>query len=40
MKDPLADYQLSNAFKNGLASGEMLNSTVKDKKMVFIEPQN
>ena len=39
MKDPLADYQQSSGFRNGIAS-EMNSSKVKNKKLVFIEPQN
>jgi hypothetical protein len=36
MKDPLADYQQSSGFRNGIG-GEMPGK-VKNKKLVFIEP--
>ena len=39
-KDPMADYQNTPAsFMNG-ANKEMFQSKVKDKKLVFIEPQS
>ena len=37
MKDPLADYQQSNAFRNGVSS-DLLSSKARDKKLTFIEP--
>jgi len=39
MKDPIADYQKSASFRNGV-NHDMLGSKIKDKKMVFIEPTN
>ena len=39
MKDPMADYQKSAAFRNGV-NQDLLGNKVKDKKMVFIEPTN
>ena len=37
MKDPMADYQKSAAFRNGV-NQDLLGNKIKDKKMVFIEP--
>lgn len=37
-KDPVADYQQTAGFRNGVNPD--MQSKVKDKKMVFIEPLN
>lgn len=39
MKDPMAEYQQSTSFRNGV-NQDMLGAKIKDKKMVFIEPNN
>lgn len=39
MKDPMADFQQSAAFRNGV-NQDLLGNKIKDKKMVFIEPTN
>lgn len=39
MKDPVADFQQSAAFRNGV-NQDLLGNKIKDKKMVFIEPNN
>lgn len=38
MKDPLSDYQQSSGYRNGVNPD--MQSKVKDKKLVFIEPQS
>jgi hypothetical protein len=38
-RDPMADYQQTAGFRNGV-NPELIQSKVKDKKMVFIEPLN
>ena len=39
MKDPIADYQKTAGFRNGV-NQDLLGNKIKDKKMVFIEPTN
>jgi len=39
MKDPMAEFQQSAAFRNGV-NQDLLGNKMKDKKMVFIEPTN
>ena len=39
MKDPMAEFQQSAAFRNGV-NQDLLGNKIKDKKMVFIEPTN